>query len=110
MLKRTRIESPAIRNAARGEQCTLQIVGVCASRTDTTVLAHLPDESHGLSRKSDDLSGCYACAACHDVIDGRVAWPLGEKEHREWYLRRAQTRTWRRLVELGVISIKGGKS
>lgn len=107
MLKPTRIESKDIRQAAQGERCTLQIVGVCNGRTDTTVLAHLPDESHGISRKSDDLSGAFGCDACHSVIDGRAAWPAGEKPHREWYFRRAQTRTWRRLLELGVISIKG---
>lgn len=104
-----RIDLPPIRNSAHGEECTLQILGVCNYDPATTVLAHLPDESHGLS-KSDDLSGCYACSACHDVIDGRTDWPTEEAGLREWYFRRAQTRTWRRLTEKGVISIKGVKS
>jgi len=79
MLKQQRVESQHIRRAAQGERCTLQIVGVCNGRTDTTVLAHLPDESHGISRKSDDLSGAFGCDACHSVIDGRAAWPAGER-------------------------------
>lgn len=107
MLKRIHIESAAIRRAAQGEACTLEIVGVCNGRTDTTVLAHLPDESHGLSRKADDLSACFGCHACHDVVDGRRAWPAGEERHAEWYKRRAQVRTLRRLVERGIVNIKG---
>ena len=106
MMKRIRIESKAIRNAANGELCTVQIAGICRHSTETTVLAHLPDESGGMGRKSDDLSGVFACDLCHDCIDGRRPWG-GEYEAREWYQRRAQVRTWRRLVELGIVSIKG---
>lgn len=108
MLKRQRIESPAMRRAAQGEACTVEILGVCNRDPATTVLAHLPDESHGLSRKSDDLSAVFACWACHECLDGRVPWPdQFEESYREWYQRRAMVRTWRRLVELGVITIKG---
>ncbi len=109
MLKATRIESKHIRNAAQGEQCTLGIIGVCNGNPETTVLAHLPDESHGMSRKSDDISAVFACHACHDCIDGRTKWPHGDAGPREWYMRRAQTRTLRRLIELGVVTIKGVK-
>lgn len=108
MLKAIRIESKHIRNAARGEQCTLNIIGVCNGNPETTVLAHLPDESHGMGRKSDDISAAFCCGACHDVLDGRVPWPdRFEESYREWYQRRAMVRTWRRLVELGVVTIKG---
>lgn len=105
--KTTPIRSRKIREAARGQACTLQIVGVCRSDTETTVLAHLPDESHGIARKADDLSGCFACESCHSVIDGRAPWPPSEREHRDWYLRRAQMRTWRALFDLEILSIKG---
>mgnify|MGYP001627830950 CR=1 FL=1 len=105
--KTTPIRSKKIRDAARGQACTLQIVGVCSGDWSTTVLAHLPDESHGISRKSDDLSSCFACDACHSVIDGRAKWPVMEREYSDWYLRRAQMRTWRVLVDLEVVTIKG---
>ncbi|WP_414501279.1 nuclease domain-containing protein [Zymobacter sp. IVIA_12111.31 C1] len=98
-----RIVSKAMRASARDERCTLGILGVCNERTDTTVLC----QSHGLARKSDDLSACYGCSACHDVIDGRVPWPSEEKAHAEWYMRRAQIRTLVRMVEKGIITIKG---
>lgn len=100
------IKSSAIRDSAAGEQCTFQIAGVCNGRSDTTVLCHLPDESHGLSKKADDLSAGYGCSACHDVIDGRVPhnFQPGEKD---WYMRRANIRTLRRLRDLGLLEIKG---
>jgi hypothetical protein len=106
MMKRIRIESQYIRKAAKGELCTVQIAGICRHDAETTVLAHLPDESGGMGRKSDDISAVFACHACHDCLDGRRPWPGSEGE-REWYQRRAMVRTWRRLVELGVVAIKG---
>lgn len=110
MLKRIHIESDTMRRAAQGERCTLEILDACCGRTDTTVLAHLPDETSALSRKSDDLSACFSCYACHDVVDGRRAWPEGQEVYRDWYLRRAQTRTLRRLFERGILTIKGATS
>ena len=98
------VESKAIRDAARGEACTLNIAGACNYNAETTVLCHLPDEDHGMARKSGDLSGAFGCSACHDVIDGRV--PNDEyKQHRDFYLRRGNTRTIKRLVSLGIITI-----
>ncbi|GGE75833.1 hypothetical protein GCM10011533_30230 [Streptosporangium jomthongense] len=101
------IKSKHVRDAARGQSCTLQIVGACNGQWETTVLAHLPDESHGIARKADDLSACFACDACHSVIDGRAKWPGLERDYQDWYLRRAQIRTWRVLLDMGVLSIKG---
>jgi hypothetical protein len=103
-----KIVSKKVRDAARGQQCTLQIVGVCSYDTSTVVLAHLPDESHGMGRKSDDISACFACDNCHSVIDGRVKHYL-EPADKENYMRRAMVRTWRKLVEMGVIKIEGMK-
>lgn len=105
-----KIESQALRDSAKGEACTLQLAGICNRDTATTVLAHLPDESNGLGTKSDDISGCYACSACHDVIDSRAGREsLGEEDF-EWHARRAMVRTWRRMIASGVVvipSLKG---
>ena len=104
-----RIESKKIREAARGEACTLNILGACNGNPETTVLAHLPDESHGMARKSDDVSACFACQACHDCADGRTLWPINgqdsESKLKDWYFRRAMVRTWPRLIEKGVIKL-----
>ena len=104
--KAIRIESQDMRDAANGMPCTLNIAGVCLHTTDTTVLCHFPDESHGGSRKSDDISAGFGCAACHDVIDGRRKHNFAPGE-KDWYLRRAQVRTLRILIGMGVIKIKG---
>lgn len=103
------IHSQAMRQAARGERCTLEIIDACNGRTDTTVLAHLPDGGI-MGGKVDDLSAAFACHACHDVIDGRRPWPDVFEEHQaDYYMRRAQTRTLRRLRALGILTIKGDK-
>lgn len=47
----------AIRKAAKGEQCTLNIAGVCNYNPETVVFCHFPSETHGMGLKSDDLSG-----------------------------------------------------
>lgn len=94
-----------IRDAAQDQQCTLEILGVCNGDTATTVLAHLPDESNGMGKKSDDISACFACSSCHDAIDSRDKMPESEKPYLEWYMRRAMVRTWRILINDGVIKI-----
>ena len=96
-----------IRQAARGEECTLRIARICNYDPETTVLAHLPDESKGGNRKSDDISACFACSACHDIIDGRdnKKWKNYTTAEIERYMRRAMVRTWRRLIEKGVIKL-----
>ncbi|WP_416398100.1 nuclease domain-containing protein [Allohahella sp. A8] len=104
-----RIQSKALRDSARGETCTLAIVGACQGNTETVVLAHLPDESHGMSRKSDDIAACFACADCHDVIDGRRHWPGTERNEESWYKARAMVRTWRRWIDMGLVTVKGVK-
>lgn len=98
-----RIISNRLRDSAEGEQCTLQIAGVCNHRTDTTVLCHLPDESHGMARKSDDICAVFGCAACHDAIDGRAG--SLSTEDRLFYMRRAMVRTWRRWIALGLVRV-----
>lgn len=104
-----RIISQPMRDSARGKPCTLNIAGVCSYNAETTVLCHLPDESHGMSRKSDDLSSAYGCCECHAVIDGKVPHHF-EPGEKDFYIRRAMVRTWRILVAEGIVQIKGVRS
>lgn len=101
----SKIKSQKLRDSAHDEPCTLNIAGVCNYDETTTVLAHLPDESNGMGTKSTDLSSCYACSSCHDVIDRRTFSELSAYDM-EFYMRRAQVRTLNRFVELGLIVIK----
>lgn len=69
----------SIRDSARGEECTVRIAGVCNHDPATTVWSHFPlnDAGKGMGMKGLDLVGCYSCAACHDVVDGRAKAPAG---------------------------------
>lgn len=66
-----------IRKAARGQDCTLRIPGVCNWNPETTVLAHSPflESGRGMGLKAPDTEACFACSACHDVLDRRVPGP-----------------------------------
>ena len=94
----------AIRKAARGEECTLNIAGVCSFDPETVVLCHFPSDSHGIGFKSPDVSAGFGCAKCHDALDGRRAGL--SREDKEFYMRRSQTRTLLRLIERGIVRIE----
>ena len=98
------IKSKKYRDGARGQQCTMNIAGHCSYQEETVVFAHFPDESNGMGKKPDDISGGDCCSACHDVVDGRVhseefRW------HKHVYLRRSQTRTIKRRIEQGILKL-----
>jgi len=100
------MKSNALRQAARGQGCAFQIVSVCNGNPETTVLCHLPDESHGMGLKSSDLgSAAFGCSSCHDVVDGRKC-SLEYEENRWFYNYRAMVRTLAKWFELGLIKIK----
>lgn len=104
----TDAQKARIRASARDERCTVQFPSIAYHDPATVILAHLPDESHGMGKKSFDLSSCYACMGCHDILDGR-ADPAKNgltEADMEFFMRRAQTRTLRRLLEKGVLVIK----
>ena len=98
------IVSRKVRASARDQDCTFQIVGVCNYQPETVVLCHLPDDTHGMGKKSDDISAAYGCSCCHDAVDRR-AWSQELEDNRDWYFRRAMVRTWRKLIELGIVRI-----
>ena len=102
------IVSQKLRDSARDQDCTLNIAGVCSYTTETTVLAHLPDESNGMGKKPDDISACFACSNCHDEIERKEGYSISA-EDREFYFRRAMIRTWRKWIDMGLVSIKGMK-
>lgn len=66
-----------IRRAARGQDCTMLIPGVCNRDPETTVLCHsnaLAD-GKGMGLKAPDTAACFGCSSCHDVLDGRRPRP-----------------------------------
>ena len=66
------------------------------------MLAHYgePDEK-GMGLKPDDTSAAYACSCCHDWLDGRVHGNCEISKGFYWF--RGMRRTWKLLVENGVL-------
>ena len=96
-----------IREAARGQHCTVRLPGVCNADPATVVLAHPPVSNGGLALKGSDIDGAFACSDCHDVIDDRAA-----AEHLDladvllsWIRGSQETRG--RLVRMGLIRHSG---
>ena len=93
--KRKPIRSKAIRQAANGEACT-----VCGKNDGTTVFCHLNESwaGKGIGQKSDDIAGFFGCDVCH--LDYDVIKCVKDDE-----LMRAMYRTWRILIDRGIIKI-----
>lgn len=102
--RRTEIRSRKYLNGSRGQPCTLQITGVCTGDVETTVAAHIRDETFGKSQKADDISIADACYACHRVFDGHGHTPLTSEEWHFYALRGLQ-RTFRNRVERGLVIV-----
>jgi hypothetical protein len=96
----------SIRDAARGEECTVRITGACVGGTETTVLSHWPgiDGDRGMGIKALDLCGAFACVGCHDVVDGRRGLPPGASRNsvtHDWLI--GHLRTLVRLAQKGIV-------
>ena len=99
------IKSKKIRDSAKGEECTLQIGGICDGDNDTVVLCHFGVHSGGSARLNGDLSAGYGCMKCHNCIDRREYHSVSEAD-REFYMRRSMVRTLTRLFEKGLLEVK----
>ena len=100
--------SQAIRDSARGAECSMRIFEVCNRDPATSVWAHWPglDGGRGMGVKSIDLAGCVACSACHDVLDGRAPRPIWmSREAVELAFLRAHLRSLVMLVRRGLIGV-----
>lgn len=99
----SRIVSKKLRDSARGQDCTLRIIGVCNFNPETTVLAHLPCGHKGMGMKSPDNMAVFACSDCHDRLDFRVKG--GDIDARD--LLRALAETQAAWLRMGLMTIKG---
>ena len=92
------IRSKKIRNSARGQDCTLRLVGVCNFNDETTILAHI-GRDRGMALKCDDTFAVYSCSACHTAIDG------AERSDLALDLLRALEETQKILFDKGLIKL-----
>lgn len=100
-MKSKRIVNRKILDAARGEHCTLQIATVCNGNPETTVAAHMQFEGGVMGGKESDTNVAFSCSSCHLCLDQYQLPP----DERWYYMGRGLVRTWRRLIEKGVIKI-----
>ena len=94
-----------LRKSARGKPCCLQLHPFCNGNPETVVLCHLPSLSKGIALKPPDWMAVYGCSSCHDLIDGRVRHDLPKEEIMRSMLR-ALERTWRLMIDEGLITVR----
>lgn len=60
-----------ITESARGEDCTVRIIGVCTFDPEKTIWSHCRHLAAGKGKaiKALDLAGAYACTACDAAYD-----------------------------------------
>jgi hypothetical protein len=83
-------KSQAIRDSARGEECTVRIPG-CPGDPARTIWSHAPLGAAGKGRaiKALDVCGAYACTHCDAVVDGQAKAPAGmtrEQVLLDWFM------------------------
>jgi hypothetical protein len=106
MLKSTRPKMTPIRKAARDQDCTLQILGVCNGQPETVVLCHSNSLAHGkgMGLKAPDTAACFGCSSCHAVLDRQAPRPAGlTLEAVDAYFRHAVEKTHTILRTKGLI-------
>ena len=104
------IRSNSIRQSAKGELCTMQVVGVCNNNPETTVFAHFRwIGGCGTGIKPSDLQGGFACSECNRWTDSPTPKERDAEyeSDRNFYAARSIARTIERLYEKGIISIRG---
>jgi hypothetical protein len=105
--KRAARENHAIRQSARGQQCTICIPGVCNRNPETVVWCHENSfvAGKGMGIKARCEHGAYGCSSCHAVFDGQAPRPPGlTKEDVNVYFARGKHISRQILVRLGLLS------
>lgn len=80
-----------ITESARGEECTVRIIGVCTGDSAKTIWSHARWGAAGRGRsiKAPDICGAYCCTDCDAVYDGqkRAPEPINRVDiDRDWCL------------------------
>lgn len=102
------IRSHKIRQAAWGQPCHVDGPTCKHMSSETVVWAHSPfraEDGGGVALKVHDIFGCFACANCHDLLDGRVQIQDYDRDAIYRLFHRAMKRSWLTLIELGVIRL-----
>lgn len=57
-----------LRNFAKGQDCMVRLPSICNFNPETTVLAHVRQNT-GIGQKAPDLLGAWCCSSCHAAAD-----------------------------------------
>lgn len=95
-----------IRKSAKGEECTINLPGVCNYDSSTVVWCH--ENSYaagkGMGLKARDECGAYGCYACHLVYDGQAPRPDGmSKEYVDQKFFEAMIKSGEKLKRKGLL-------
>lgn len=97
--KPIRVVSNTLRKFAEGQDCTLMMPW-CNHNPETTIHAHIRKFGMtGNGQKPQDIFGFHACSECHRRED-EAGWDD---------ILRALMLTQNRLIQAGIISVKGFK-
>ena len=97
--------SKKLRDSAKGEDCQLNLEGICNRDPSTVVWCHIRKFSMaGISQKPHDFLGYYGCDACHRAQESRDD-VCGDDD-----LLRAIMRSLSRLYEKGILKVQGDKN
>jgi putative nuclease YbcO-like protein len=102
-----------ITESARGEACTIRLVGICNFDPATTVWCHANGSAagKGIGMKSHDLLGAYGCSACHDAYDRRsLTSARYSREQVELAFWQGHARSLLLLIEKGIVAMNRGKA
>src|SRR3569832_2336118 len=99
--RREPIRSRKLLDSAKGQPCTLEFVGVCSHDAETTVSAHIHDETFGMAMQADDFATVHSCLNCHVYMDPGGCIGMISQTVLLSHILRAVFRTIRNRIERG---------
>ena len=92
-------------DAARGQDCTVNLPYICNHNSETVVAAHSNWMEHGraMSMKAHDIFIADCCSDCHRELDQGNTLSEDEKKH---YWTRGHIKTLLRRLEQGILKVK----
>ena len=94
-----------IRESAKGQNCTVRLVGICNHNPETVVLAHYRMAGTcGMGMKPSDIQAAYACDICHSAVDGRLKTDLSRDELQTAFAEGVM-RTQQILIKQGLLKV-----
>lgn len=99
--------SKKLTDAAKGQQCALDIPGICIGGTETTVACHSPLLEDRQGAKAPDHVIAFGCLNCHDYLDrrGKLNGDHISEDEQRFFFHRGMIRTLANLIERGIVKI-----